>query len=160
MHYPLWEKLWDKGVDIAASIISAAISAGIVALIATLTWRWKRKRDLALEDEKARQHERIAREFTEKDRLARLETLKSELGQLVANFDDVSRSMDEARALIVAWDSWLKWLERNNLQDLPSNSKLVQYWEGYGIRQGNNNVHNIRGWAEKIKAAINASELH
>ena len=57
------QKLYNKGVDITAGVITSTISAGIIAIIATLAWRWKRKRDLRHEEDKQRQHDRISIEL-------------------------------------------------------------------------------------------------
>ena len=74
----LLHKLWDKGVDIAAAVIASTLSAGIVATIATVTWRWNKRRDLKHEEEKQRQQQRIAAEHDEEQqRKAAHERLKT-----------------------------------------------------------------------------------
>src|ERR1035437_5995309 len=65
-----WQKFCSKGVDIAASVAASTISAIIIAGIATLTWKLKRRRDLRLEEDKQRQHNRIALELEREKRVA------------------------------------------------------------------------------------------
>lgn len=61
-------------------------SAAIIAVIATLTWRWKRKRDLKLEEDKQHQQWRIAEEFEKKKRTEDVAALKRELEPLIDKF--------------------------------------------------------------------------
>jgi hypothetical protein len=82
------QKLWNKGVDIAASVVASTITAAIIAGIATLTWRYKRKRDLELEDAKQRQHDRVALELEhekrKRDYRERIKRLAKERDDFVA----------------------------------------------------------------------------
>ena len=131
---PFWQKLWNKGVDIAAGVATSTISAAIIALIATWTWRWKRKRDLKHEADKQRQQYAIAEELAENRRARenrdRQLQLERELQSLAAKFTDAGTS-GNAELLQGAWDTWLSWLHKNQLEYMPANRRIIDGWAIY-----------------------------
>jgi len=119
------QKLWNKGVDIAASVVASTITAAIIAGIATLTWRYKRKRDLELEDAKQRQHDRVALELEhekrKRDYRERIKRLAKERDDFVAALESSANPV----RIQELWDDYLRWLYSNKLQSLLGNQVIL-----------------------------------
>jgi hypothetical protein len=58
-----WLKLWWKGTDISAQVISTTVSAGIVWLFADRFIEGKHRKELALDEKKRHQKEKLDREY-------------------------------------------------------------------------------------------------
>jgi hypothetical protein len=133
-------KLWNKGVDIAASIVASTISALIIALIATLTWKFKRGRDLRLEADKQRQQSRIAQELEREKRRAdhrdfvrRLAAERDSFASAISAATDLGRLQEE-------WVRYLRWLTENRLNNIPHNQKILNACAHVGRMSGPPNV--------------------
>lgn len=124
-HMTFLQKLWDKGVDIAAAVIATTISAGIAALVATLTWRWNRHRDLKFEEEKLRLQQRVGEQKDIKDRKRegqeRYERLERQRVVLAGEALNTKNSDEQADIL----DRWFEWMKDNNLERLPLNLHMM-----------------------------------
>ena len=118
-----WLKLWNKGIDISASIIASTVSAAIIALIATLTWRWKRQRDLRFEEDKQRQQQRLKEEFEENERSR---AAKATHDRLAHSREEYALAMgyDDRRRAIETWEAYRQWMQAEGLDLLPANSKI------------------------------------
>jgi hypothetical protein len=119
------QKLWDKGVDIAASVVASTISAAVIAAIATVTWRYKRKRDLQLEEDKQRQHARIeselALESQERQNREHLKHLKTELADFVAAMKGAASQAQ----LNELWRRYNVWLLNNGVNLREGNQRIL-----------------------------------
>jgi hypothetical protein len=160
---PFWHKIWNRGVDIAAGVTTNTISAGIVALIATWTWRWKRGRDLKYEEDKQRQQHAIAEELAEKRRLkenlSRVSRLQRELEALVEKFANAG-SPGNAEQLQKAWDTWAAWLEKNELNYLPANRKILNRWALYSDNfRYAGSQQNASQWAGELITELRGTQL-
>jgi hypothetical protein len=158
-----WHKLWDKGVDIGAGIVINTISAGIIALIATLAWRWKRKRDLKHEEDKQRQQHRIAEEFAReqhsKANVERRLGLERELESLVAKIANAG-SVGNGEHLQIAWNGWRAWLTKNELQYLPRNQEILDSWINYSDKfSAASSNRNVSLWAERLASQLRKTQL-
>jgi chromatin segregation and condensation protein Rec8/ScpA/Scc1 (kleisin family) len=151
---PWWVKLWYKGVDIAASILANSVSAAIIAVIATLTWRWKIRRDLSFEEDKQRQQDRVTRELERQKRRdehrERVKTLSEDRDRFVSAILSVP-SVDR---LQTEWDRYLKWLTLNGLVNLPANQSILNVHANYS-----NKLHAFPAMAKTLSEAIRGTEL-
>jgi hypothetical protein len=126
------QKLYNKGVDITAGVITSTISAGIIAFIATLAWRWKRKRDLRHEEDKQRQHDRIANQIESEKRK---QAAHEEREQMKAAIEMLASRVETAQtAAYVAeyWENYLKFLIVNRLDLLPGNLRTISERAAWG----------------------------
>ena len=152
------EKLWNKGVDIAASVVASTISALIIAVIATSTWKFKRRRDLQLEEGKQRQQHRIAEEIKiedqKKERREYIQRRARERDGCVAAFagaTDVGRLQAE-------WDQYLKWLTLNGIVHLPGNQAIVNANASIG-RLAHPSAAPHPEWSKGIAEEVKRTEL-
>jgi hypothetical protein len=154
-------KLWDKGVDITASVVASTISASIIALIATWTWGFKRKRDLRLEADKQLQHHRIEQELEthEANELAlrARDARERELTALVKSFEAASGEGSAVR-LHEAWDMWLKWLYSHNLEYRPKNQEIIRAWGSVDFRNANSN-RTATQFANGVISAVQKTDI-
>ena len=122
---PFWQKLWNRGVDVAASVIASSITAAIIAIIATFTWRWKRNRDLHFEEDKQRQHQRLADEFAKQERQRVAGEQHDALSQQREN---LAAAMLEAEADSIlikeVWWNYVLWVKSILLNYLAGNKNI------------------------------------
>jgi hypothetical protein len=160
---PFWQKIWNRGIDITVGVLTSTISAAIIALIATLTWHWKRKRDLKHEADKQRQQFAIAEELDKQKRseadAERIARLRQELQPLALQFPSAGTAGD-AQLLQDAWDTWVAWLEKNELQYLPGNRKILDAWAPYKdkFRAANSN-QTVALWAGNLTQQVRETQL-
>jgi hypothetical protein len=152
----LWEKLWNKGVDIAASVIASTITAGIVALIATLTWKRKRRLDLEFEMDKIRQVDKHNDENTEKGEDKRISRLKGELGPLAEGVEIAGRSGDPKQCT-AAWEAYTNWLATNKLEFIPHNRSLLNQWAD--ISRETTDSSKALAWANQMASKVKQTQL-
>ena len=129
---PFWQKIWNRGIDVTVGVLTSTISAAIIAIIATLTWHWKRKRDLKHEADKKHQHVAIVEKLDKQKRYEadteRIAQLRQELEQLALQFASAGNRPGGVLLLHGAWDTWVAWLQKNELQYLPGNRKILDQW--------------------------------
>jgi hypothetical protein len=127
---PVLLKLWDKGVDIAAGVITSTLSAGVIAVIATITWSWKRNRDLRFEAEKQRQAYSIAKEFDNQTKLIDDLQLghkhKTELGHLIAAIE-VAFNSEDREQLWLNWQLLTGWIHINKFPHSPLSLNVLRH---------------------------------
>src|SRR5579884_358573 len=153
-----FHKLWDKGVDIGAGVVISSVSGLILAAIATLTWRWKRRRDIKLEEDKQRQQHRIAQEFAQQEQRERGIQLKRERDALIQKVLD---TQGNAQQLQKAWDAWETWLRKNGLEYLPGNRKILDKWATHSHAFGaTSRQDTVFKWAEQIAEDIKNTQFN
>jgi hypothetical protein len=153
------EKLWNKGVDIAASILASTISALIIAGIATLTWRFKRKRDLKLEADKQLQHEEIAlklererRRTDQRDRVKRLARERDEFAAAVAGAP-IGRILDQGVR------GYYEWMNNEGLTNLPGNQRILAALANLDVNLRFVDALNLPGFAKSLGEQVKLTEL-
>ncbi len=119
------QKLWNKGVDIAAAVVASTISAAIIAGIATLTWKYKRRRDLHLEEAKQRQQYRIAGEMKAEDQRAERREYIKRLGRELDDFVRAMAGATDGERIDDVWYRYGLWLEQNEITLLPGNQRVL-----------------------------------
>jgi hypothetical protein len=151
----LLQKLWNKGVDISAGIITSTISAAIIAGIATLTWRWKRRRDLKFEADKIDQQSLKADERVRQEARERGERLTYEKDGFAVSATSLTSGLELAEL----WTNFLDWLQKNELQHLPTNQTMFATHRNFsaGLRHGT--APNVANYANQIARLIVDTEL-
>jgi hypothetical protein len=105
-------------------VIISTISAGIVAVIATIFWSWKKRRDLRFEAERQRQQHRIAEEFEQAKRQQELQERRDRLSRERDGFAEGATGATRCQELAQLWENFLAWMEMNDLQHLPKNQTM------------------------------------
>jgi hypothetical protein len=123
-HLSLFQKVWDRGVDIAVSVIATTISAGIAAGVATVTWRWNRKRDLKFEEAKLELKDRRESEQAKREEQSRLQKLNREREGLA----EVAAATQIRGMQGDMIDRYIAWLKQNGLDHIPANAKIISKW--------------------------------
>lgn len=127
------DKLWNKGIDISAGIITSTVSSAVIAVIATAAWKIKLGLDLKNNEAIQRQQHRISQELEATVRrtveVERVKRLQAELKPLVEHL----RQAASGPELMIAWNKYADWLERNNLQDSPANQRVVRVWGNHSF---------------------------
>jgi hypothetical protein len=152
-----WEKLWNKGVDVAASIVASTISAFIIAVIATLTWGFKRRRDLELEEDKLRQKNRLELEFAKQKQTEDDSNRLRQLEKVRDDFASAAASAPTPKGLQDVWDRYLRWLHDKGLLSLRKNQEIVDTWGPYQFHTAT--PVNVPGLGKSVSAAVNSTQL-
>jgi hypothetical protein len=124
-----WIKFWWKGVDIIADVVKTVIAAGIVSIVAFLTWKWKKKREQALDLEHEKAKAIQAFELSEKLAADKEQKYRSDIiSQLQASKTDFVSwaSTVNADKLAEAEDlrnRYMNWLRNHHLTAFPQNDQ-------------------------------------
>ena len=134
---PVWQKLWWKGVDISATVIGNAISAVIVVILAEITW--KRKRDKDLEFERAKDKQRRAteqqlrdEEAAHGDKLRRIKLARELDAKRKAFVDKILKSFDD-QALLHNYNEASSWITASSIS-WDAVQKFYELWVPDGLK--------------------------
>ena len=128
-------------------------------MIATLTWRWKRKRDLQQAEEKQRQEIRITAEETASVRRQAAKERLEQLGLQRDAFANQVAQVMNGHQLADLVDRYFQWLASNEIQHLPENLKTLSENPRLSSHLRNATSPDVRGIATKIEACIRNTEL-
>jgi hypothetical protein len=135
---PLVHKLWDRGVDIGVGVVTSVI----VAIIGLCFWRLKLLLDLRADAEKQWQQHDIASKW---QFMKDYKAAHQRNDRLCKEREDLAIAVTRAgtnNELAAIWDNYVKWLDANDLQNLPRNLTILtqrpRWAEGLrGSQRGN-----------------------
>jgi len=153
----LVHKLWNKGVDIGANVITSLI----VAVLGLLFWRVKLRLDLWADASKHRQKQQMDQAAGQFSRRLDDDARYSRLSDERDTFATAVLAAQDMPHLAELWESYLAWMQSNDLQLLPGNLSIHSMWANWGssLRNQTGTAEAVAKVALEIETLINRTAL-